>query len=285
MTLTKDREAGWLSYRDFVVDAIVRESETAKSFYLVPADGGPLAPYLPGQHLPIRIAAHERNNSVIRCYTLSDVFNGQYYRLTIKRQGPPVDRPHLPAGVSSAWFHDHLQPGDVLQAKMPNGRFCLDLSETHPVALIAGGIGVTPMMSMLTPSARQDARARFIFSCAAPRRGSRLSGAPAGTPRPTRDSAHAYPLSATTAGDRPGLDFDAVGRIDASLLRQLSAEPNTEYFLCGPPGMMQAVATQLRDAGAQESRIRTESFGPSALVVPGPISDKRPPGIGDQRHI
>jgi ferredoxin-NADP reductase len=275
VTLTKDREAGWLSYRDFVVDAIVRESETAKSFYLVPADGGALAPYLPGQHLPIRIATHDRKNSVIRCYTLSDAFNGRHYRLTIKRQGPPADQPHVPAGISSAWFHDHLQRGDVLQAKMPNGRFCLDLSETHPAAFIAGGIGVTPMMSMLNAISEAECTREIYFLFALRHGGDHVFRERLRDLRARHATLHMHTLyEQPRPEDRLGIDFDAVGRIDASLARKLSAVPNTEYFLCGPPGMMQAISGHLLDAGVRQSQIRTESFGPSSLSLQAAMNDE-----------
>ena len=278
MTLTNGREASWVSYRDFLVDAIVRESETAKSFYLVPADGGALAPYLPGQHLPIRLAMRGLPKPIIRCYTLSDAFDGRRYRLTIKRQGPPADRPDLPAGLSSTWFHDHLQAGDILQAKMPNGRFCLDLSKTHPVALIAGGIGVTPMISMLNAASRAGCTREIHFLFALRHGGDHVFREHLQQLRGRHANLRMHILyEQPRPEDRLGADYDAAGRIDASLLRQLAAERRMEYFLCGPPGMMQAVAAELLEAGVENGRIRTESFGPSSLSLRAAMADEEPP--------
>jgi ferredoxin-NADP reductase len=115
----------WPSYRRFIVQSIVRESDTAKSFYLVPADNGPLVPYRPGQHLPLRLQILGQPRPVIRCYTVSDCFREAQYRLTIKRESAPPHQPDAPAGVSSNHFHDALRVGDVIEAKMPSGSFYL----------------------------------------------------------------------------------------------------------------------------------------------------------------
>jgi uncharacterized protein len=278
VTLTKGPEVSWTSYRDFVVDAIVRESETAKSFYLVPADGGPLASWLPGQHLPIRISALNPAKPVIRCYTLSDACNGQYYRLTIKRQPPPADQPGVPPGVSSSYFHDQLQPGDVLQAKMPSGRFWLDLSETHPVTLIAGGIGVTPMISMLNAASHAECAREIHFFFALRHGGDHVFREHLQALRSRHTTLRMHTLyEEPRPEDRLGVHFDAVGRIDASLLQKLSADARMEFFLCGPPRMMQAVAAHLLDAGVLQSRIRTESFGPSSLSFQTAINEENRP--------
>jgi ferredoxin-NADP reductase len=69
--------------------------------------------------------------------------------ISIKRVPPPADRLDLGPGVSSSHFHDRVQVGDVLQVKAPSGHFYIDPDPTVPAVLVAGGIGITPMMSML----------------------------------------------------------------------------------------------------------------------------------------
>ena len=68
--------------------------------------------------------------------------------MTIKKEKSPADRPDLPHGVASGYFCDTVKEGDILNVKAPAGHFFLDLTKTNPVVLIAGGVGVTPLLSM-----------------------------------------------------------------------------------------------------------------------------------------
>ena len=148
----------WSGWRDFRV--ATREFEdlgrTQCSFRLEPVDGGVLPPFLPGQYLTfsLPVASSEpgeavTERTVTRCYSLSDRPESSHYRITVKRVAPPAQRPELPPGASSSHLHDRVQVGDVLRIKAPAGRFFIDANSELPVVLVAGGIGVTPMMSML----------------------------------------------------------------------------------------------------------------------------------------
>ena len=130
------------------------------SFHLEPVDGAPLPSFKPGQYLTFSLdvpdegsgapgAERESRAAITRCYSLSDRPDPAGYRVTIKRVPPPADRPELPPGVSSSHFHDQVQEGDVLQVKAPAGHFFIDPDASVPAVFIAGGIGITPMMSML----------------------------------------------------------------------------------------------------------------------------------------
>ena len=140
----------WSGYRWFRVHR--RELEDAKgevcSFYLQPEDGGPLPTFKPGQFLTFKLElAHGGAESLVRCYSLSDAPQADHYRVSIKRVPSPVGSAH-PPGRSSNHFHDQVQEGSRLQVRAPGGHFFLDAG-TGPVVLIAGGIGITPMLSML----------------------------------------------------------------------------------------------------------------------------------------
>lgn len=274
--LKQGRETTWSSYREFLVESVVSESESTKSFYLVPADGGPLAPYLPGQHLPIRILPQDGPRPIIRCYTLSDAYDGRRYRLTIKRQGTPPGRPDLSPGVSSGYFHDKIKAGDSIQARMPNGRFYLDLSQDHPVTLIAGGIGVTPMISMLNAACGLGSTREINFLFALRHRGDHVFRDHLWQLKSRHSNLRMHVLyEQPCLGDQQGRDFDSVGRIDAALLRGIVANARMEYFLCGPPAMMESVIQLLQEMGVGETRLRTESFGPSSLSMRAAMVDEQ----------
>src|SRR5271170_1210316 len=255
------------SYRKLVVKSVVPEGETAKSFYLAPADGGPLDDHFPGQHLPLRLDIPNQGRPVFRCYTISN-YGDEYYRLTIKKELAPPNNPEAAPGLSSSYFHDTVQPGDILEAKPPSGNFWLDLSRDHPVVMLAGGIGVTPMISMLEALDRvgSDRRVYFFFAL---RNGgdhvfnSRLRAIAERRPN-LRMRVFYEQLRDQDLEDR---DCQHIGRIDIATLHEQLPSLNMEYYVCGPPGMMKALTEGLTAAGVSTDAIRTESFGPSSAAL------------------
>jgi uncharacterized protein len=256
-----------LSYRKLVVKSIVSESESAKSFWLVPADDGPLAPYLPGQHLPLRLSIPGHAHPVFRCYTISN-YGDEFYRLTIKKELPPLDSPEVPPGLSSSYFHEIIRPNDILEAKPPSGNFWLDLRQNHPVVMLAGGIGVTPMMSMLEALDRAGFKRDVYF----------FFGLRHGADHVFRSRLKTVAESWSNlrmrvfyeqlrSQDVEGRDSQQVGRIDISTLREHLPSLDLEYYLCGPPAMMNALSAGLTAAGIAPERVWTESFGPSSIAL------------------
>lgn len=256
----------WPSYRKFAVESVIEESESAKSFILIPMDGGPLAPFLPGQHLPLRLHIAGQPRPVIRCYTLSDCFHKRHYRLTIKKELPPTTNANVPSGLSSTYFHEGLLVGDTIEAKAPSGKFHLDPNQTHPVVMLAGGIGVTPMMSMINGLCQVGSR-RDVYFVFALRHGGdhvfkeHLRSLMARWPNIRMHVLYETPRPQDVAG----ADYDRVGRINGALLREILPSLDMEYYVCGPSGMMNAISETLMNEGVLRERIRTESFGPSSL--------------------
>ncbi|KAK8040035.1 bacterial hemoglobin protein [Apiospora rasikravindrae] len=162
----------WKGWRDLRVAKVVQELGDVKSFYLESVDGAPLANYLPGQFLSVRVPASSaaittaasapKRDRVVRSWTISDFVTRDgptYYRLTIKRGHTPSSEP---TGNASTWMHEHAAPGAVLAARSPAGRFVLDWSP--PVAMrpvyVSAGIGITPVAAMLGAHARHPKFAR-----------------------------------------------------------------------------------------------------------------------------
>ena len=145
----KEIEAGaWNGYRKFRVSKKQIEAKDQCSFYLTPHDGRPVPPFQPGQFLTFRLDIPDQKKAVIRCYSLSDSSRPNNYRVTIKRVPPPRDSDH-PPGLSSNFFHDQVEEGAILDVRAPGGHFFLDTTRSTPVVLIGGGIGLTPVLSMV----------------------------------------------------------------------------------------------------------------------------------------
>lgn len=253
----------WEGYRQFIIKEVRDESGSAKSFFLVPADGGKLAQYFPGQHLPIRITVEGAH--VSRCYTLSDCFNGEYYRLTIKRERAIVGDAVI-QGLVSGHFYDRVQPGCILEAKVRSGNFYLHPTRRHPAVLLAGGMGVTPMISMINSVAEaESARDIHFFFALRDRRDHafRRHLLDIAAPHPNIRMAVFY--ESLLGGGAEGIDYHERGRIALDHLRNRLPSFDMEFFLCGPGPMMTNVSKALVEAGVAAGKIRTESFGPSSL--------------------
>ncbi len=97
------------------------ESRDITSFHLAPLDGAPLPPFLPGQHLPIELHIPGQATPTKRSYSSSGAPAAQTYRISVKRE----DR-----GLASAFMHDQLEVGDVVQAREPSGDFVLPSGDT-----------------------------------------------------------------------------------------------------------------------------------------------------------
>ncbi len=155
----------WTGWRTFRV--LRRRAEYAGgsqcSFHLQPVDALPLPPFAPGQYLTVSLAVDDGARTITRCNSWFDTPDPAQYRITVKRVPAPADRPALPPDKASNFLHKHVQAGDVLQLRAPAGRFYIDDSDA-PLVLVAGGIGITPMMSMLRWClAVQPARPGHLF--------------------------------------------------------------------------------------------------------------------------
>jgi ferredoxin-NADP reductase/predicted pyridoxine 5'-phosphate oxidase superfamily flavin-nucleotide-binding protein len=245
-------------YRPYRIERIVLESDLVKSFYLEPADGKGLAPYEAGQFLPIRVSPPGAKKPLMRTYTLSDAPNGRGYRLSVKREG-----------AASQLLHGLLQ-GDVIEAVAPRGDFTFDHAGRRPVVMIAGGIGVTPLLAMLNDLLVNEGRTRHhnrIFF---------IQGVRDGGAHPFREHLRAkaakhtnFTYHARYSAPRPddvlGEAHDSEGRIDKALLQALLPLDDYDFYLCGPSGFMQSLYDTVRDMGVPDARIRFESFGPASV--------------------
>jgi ferredoxin-NADP reductase len=265
--------AGWPGFRDFVVERKVHESadHAICSFYLKPLDGKPLPHFLPGQFLTFRLDLPSQDGTgtkpLVRCYSLSDAPGRDYYRVSIKRVAAPPDQPQLPPGRGSGHFHDQVDVGSRLAVRAPAGQFFLQQADRLPVVLIAGGIGLTPMLSMLGVLLEGDGK-REVTLFYGVRNGDELAmGEQLRRWARSHDQFHLHLcFSAPGEAERPGQDYDHAGRIDLPLLRNTLPLRPHQFYLCGPPSMMKSLVAGLEEWGVEAQQIHYESFGPASLT-------------------
>ncbi|GAB9477208.1 Nitric oxide dioxygenase [Globisporangium polare] len=137
---------GWSGFRQLRVDKKVRESAEITSFYLVSADASvPLVPFKPGQYLSLKLDALQEN-VLLRNYSLSSAPSTDFYRISVKKE----DRGDgSPKGVVSCHLHDAIEEGSAVLVGPPCGDFVLKESNGKPLVFLSGGVGVTPLLSML----------------------------------------------------------------------------------------------------------------------------------------
>ncbi|MET0051724.1 MAG: 2Fe-2S iron-sulfur cluster-binding protein [Candidatus Thiodiazotropha sp.] len=255
--------AAWTGFRAFRV--VKREIENATgdivSFYLAPEQPMPLPAYKPGQFLSVRVELPDGTESgaqtLTRCYSLSDRPHSDQYRISVKQ---------IPGGQLSTHLHEKITVGSRLMVKAPSGAFQLIQKPPRPQVLIAGGIGITPMLSMLYALLDQGYEQDiWLFY------GARNSREGIMLPR-LRELAEYHPqfhlnlcYSRPDPKDRPGIDFQYAGHIDTVLLQRELPLNHYRFYLCGPAALMENLVPGLEALGVSEADIHFEAFGPSTL--------------------
>lgn len=268
-----NEDPGWKGFREFIV--IRRQIEDTQasicSFYLKPIDGQALPKFKPGQFLTFKLLipdpATGQEKTVIRCYSLSDSYHPDYYRVSIKRVPSPDNRPELAPGLSSNYFHDHVEEGARLQIRAPSGHFHLIEEEALPVVLIGGGIGITPMLSILNTLLESGSQ-REIWLFYGVRNGSELV-----MQEQLRSLANAHSrfhlhccFSNPAVHEIEGVDYQHRGRVDIPLLHTTLGLQRYQFYICGPKPMMETLVPGLSELGVQSGDVYYESFGPATLV-------------------
>ncbi|MGY4800852.1 NO-inducible flavohemoprotein [Teichococcus aerofrigidensis] len=244
---------GWNGWRDFRIAEKVRESEVITSFHLRPVDGGPVMRHRPGEYLTFWLNLPD-HAPLKRNYSISAAPSGEGYRISVKRE---------PQGVVSNWLHDTAQVGTVLKTAAPAGDFVLADSQ-RPALFLSGGVGQTPLLSMLEDllARRPEARAHWVHGT--------QSGATHAFGPHLRSLAARHPglaldvfYEAPRPQDVQGRDHDHAGLPDAAWLLGETAAREAEIYLCGPRPFLRHFVGGLMRAGVPAERLHYEFFGPA----------------------
>ncbi|QEG33091.1 2Fe-2S iron-sulfur cluster-binding protein [Bythopirellula goksoeyrii] len=246
----------WAGERPLRVAAVVDEAVGYKSFYLVAADGRALPHFEPGQYLTFSLRVDPQLKPIVRCYSLSERPREDYYRVTIKHTG---------AGQGSSYFHSRVKVGSVLNVQAPQGAFFLDPTDQLPVVLIAGGVGITPLLSMASSIAHEQSP-RGVFLFAGFRNSSEHPFQEQLSALTEHENIH-YDItySRPSAEDLIGRDYQYQGHVNIVRLRQVLPSSNFRFYLCGPGAMMEQLVPGLLNWGVPEKHIHFEAFGPATV--------------------
>ncbi|MDY0404098.1 NO-inducible flavohemoprotein [Virgibacillus sp. 179-BFC.A HS] len=256
------KKGGWTDYKDFKVVDKVKESDVITSFYLEPADGGKLPTFKPGQYVTVKADIDGEDYTHQRQYSLSCAPNEKTFRISVKREDPIGENP---AGIVSNYLHRDVEEGSILSLSCPSGDFVLDMNDTRPLILLSGGVGLTPMMSMLESALIWQPEREVLFIHAA-RSGKfhamkeRLQEVTKTCKQVTSYTVYDHPTE-TDAGQ-----FDREGFIDAAFLKDVLPTNDAAFYFCGPKGFMRAMYQNLKSLDVAEDDIHFEIFGPATDI-------------------
>ena len=256
-----------MTFSNFIVDRIIQESSTIRSFYLKREDKKPLDKYLPGQFITLQVLPEGFSKPVLRNYTLSDHPGNNYYRITVKKE---------PNGLLSKFLHERVKQGDSIKVSQPAGDFYLDQKSTTPIVMLSGGVGITPMLSMLEHLIFTYSNKKVFFIHSSVNKDTqpmqeRLSEIKQRHSNITINIHHSNPL----LNEQQGIDFDNEGMISLEYLKKTLLNPSQcTYYLCGPYAFMQVMYNYLIKLGVAESNIRYEFFGNAKKLGVSSVNDK-----------
>jgi nitric oxide dioxygenase len=253
-----NQQGGWYGFRNFVIDRKVEESEVITSFYLKPEDEGEIAPFLAGQYISIKLEIEGEEFTHIRQYSLSDTPNKEYYRISVKREAGIL----TPDGMVSNYLHNDVNEGDVVKVSAPAGDFVLNTEKSCPVVLLSGGVGLTPMVSMLKTVVDVQPERKVTF----------IHAAANGNVHALREEVQALAAlenvnsyvfyDSPTEEDRTNKSFDVEGYVTLEWLQNNVSVKEVEFYFCGPVPFMKSINRSLKALGVKEDRIHFEFFGP-----------------------
>ncbi|MFC0474583.1 NO-inducible flavohemoprotein [Robertmurraya beringensis] len=259
---TVSQSGGWNDFRDFTVAKKVKESEVITSFYLQPKDGKEIPTFTPGQYISIRVKIAGEEYTHIRQYSLSDSPEKEYYRISVKKETSSSE--HIPNGKVSTYLHDTIQEGDTLEVTAPAGDFVLDVESTGPVVFLSGGVGITPMISMLNTIATQQPNRKVAFIHAA------INGTTHAMHEHVKELSNQsenieYYLcyEKPTEKDLLNKEYTKEGYMDLPWIDSIVKDKNASFYFCGPIPFMKTVNNTLKELGISSDKIHFEFFGPA----------------------
>jgi ferredoxin-NADP reductase len=235
---------------------VIQETPTVRTYVLEPGDAASPLHFHAGQHLTLLVKIDGVTHR--RCYSFSSA-PGPDVR-------PSVTVRRTPGGLVSRHLHETVSAGDTLLATDPAGEFTLatDPAASRVVAFVAGGVGVTPLISLVELLLREEPASRAVLLC-----GNRSEDEIIFRERVAGlEAAYAPRLRVHQALDTPPTGWTGIaGALDGERVLEALGEVRADaYYVCGPEPMMRGVCEALVSAGIASDCIRTERFAYASVA-------------------
>jgi ferredoxin-NADP reductase/DMSO/TMAO reductase YedYZ heme-binding membrane subunit len=231
------------------------ETPEVRTFRFVAPSGTTLPfQHLPGQFLTLRLNLDGRD--VRRSYTIaSSPTRTAYCELTIKREEQ---------GLVSRYLHDIVREGATFHVSAPTGRFTFTGTEAREIVMIAGGVGITPIMAKIRylTDIAWPGKIHVVYSVKTERDiifRSELEELQRRFPNLDVDITVTREASVEWTGKR--------GRISAAMLKSIVPDiAQSRVHLCGPTEMVAPLKKALRELGVADEQMKSEAFGSPSRV-------------------
>ncbi len=234
------------------VARIYQETPEVKTFRMVACHGGGIPfSYLPGQFLTITMPIVEGEKPIRRSYTISSSpTQGYYCEITVKREDQ---------GAGSRYLHDTVKEGDMLEVQAPSGKFVFTGKEADSIVLIAGGVGITPMMSITRALTDMEwpGDIYFLVACRDPEHF--IFSEELKRLQERHPNLHVFVAMSRIEKDVEGAHR---GRLSKELLAEWVPDLGSKWIhICGAPRMMDSTKEMLAELGVPIENIHSENFG------------------------
>jgi ferredoxin-NADP reductase len=250
-----------------LVSEIFEETPGVKTFRLIDVAGGKI-PFvqLPGQFVTLTVRPD--GEPVTRSYTIaSSPTQPDYCEITVKREDQ---------GVVSGYLHQLVHVGELLQIMGPAGRFTFTEPDGDSVVLIAGGVGVTPFISIIRYLTDRSWKGDIYLFFTCRDQGSIIFREELEYLQHRYPNLHVFIVLTRAQGElkEPYLG----GHITKELLNQRVPEIATRRIhICGPPKMIDAVAQMLNELDVPKGNVKTELFASPPPEPPAATGGGMPP--------
>lgn len=244
-----------------VVQNIHQESELVKSFKLTAVDQMPLTAFRSGQYVSVAIDFPDGTRQ-LRQYSLSNAPSQSHYRITVKRESYQED---TPLGQVSNWLHDNLKLGDTLLVGQPSGDFFPSVKSSETIALISGGVGITPMISTLNHLKETNPLQKIIFAHATQSKNHFSLYTDVADAIKLMPNLKVITFFSETPSEELCSKDEHNGHMHLKNFPEFEIE-DTRFYLCGPVSFMQSVKQELIEHGVAPNQIFKEVFGPDLLT-------------------
>ncbi len=238
--------------------AVFDETPDIRTFRMARPEG---YDFRAGQFITVQVQLDGR--PITRCYSISSGPEARgYLEISVKRQG----------AVSST-LHSTIRPGSTLSVRPPAGAFVYPKGDDRPLVLVSGGVGCTPMISMLRHAVACEPSRPVVYLFSA---------------KTEKDIAFRQEL-ALVARRHPqvrivialtqaaaGPQFYA-GRIDEKLVRQVVPDLlQSLFYICGPQAMIEGTKALLARVGVPPAQVRSEAFEAAVAGARAPVLEPEP---------
>ncbi|MFC1742468.1 2Fe-2S iron-sulfur cluster-binding protein [Candidatus Riflebacteria bacterium] len=243
-----EEEDSWVVKEALTIVDIIQETEDIKTFRLQRAEQGLFPPFLEGQFLSFFIGDPEKK--ILRSYSISSSpLNRKILNISVKL---------LRDGIGSSWFHNR-EIGDTVIAVPPTGLFSPGLlpSKDVDLILVAGGIGITPILSIVRAAVDTMRPATvLLFYAARSRSDLAFHDLLSHYVRVFKNFKY-YPIIEVDDEKWTGLK----GRLTMDIMKQkIDDLKSNHYYFCGPPPMTESLSSALKEDGVSEDNIHIERF-------------------------